>query len=74
MWGERVGLKDMSDLFFTFLNCPFNLLQISKGVIHRSQTNITLGHNSGTYLSSEQFSTYSDSETDKHPNQDDSES
>ena len=36
----------MSDLFFTILICPFNLLRIFKTGVHRSKTNIILRHDS----------------------------
>ena len=46
IWGERVGIKDVSDIFFKYLRCRFNLLQNFKAFFHRTKTEIILGHDS----------------------------
>ena len=43
----------MSDLFYKFLNCSCNLLQLFKAFAHRSKIDIILGHNSGANLATD---------------------
>ena len=50
MWDESGAIKDASDTRFTFLHCPFNLLQLFKAGIYRSKTEIIIDHSSDANL------------------------
>ena len=54
--------EDVSDPFFTCLNCLINLLRIFKAVVRRIKSEIILGHDLHVKLASEQCHYVSDAD------------
>ena len=51
--GDRLDTKDVSDLNFIVLCCPFNLLRIFKDGAHRSKKEFILGPSSSVKSTSD---------------------